>query len=57
MNTHNTRKVKSTKNACPWKVIFTEEHQNQKDAICREKQIKKWKSRKAIERLIHGPIV
>lgn len=49
---HNTGKVKSTKSARPWKVIFTEECQTQGDAIRRESQIKSWKSRKAIENLI-----
>ena len=54
---HNAGKVKSTRSASPWKIVYTEEHHTQRDAMAREMQIKSWKRRKAIEKLIHGPIV
>jgi len=36
----------------PWKLVYSEKHQNRLEAMLREKQIKKWKSRKAIDELI-----
>jgi len=37
-----------------WKVVYTEEFQNKKDAMLREKEIKNWKSRIMIEKLIRS---
>lgn len=48
---HNTNKVPSTKNLGPWGVFHTEQFQTEREAVKRERQIKSWKSRKAIERL------
>ena len=50
---HNTKKVKSTRHATPWTLMHYESFITLKEARQREKQIKQWKSRKAIERLIH----
>lgn len=49
---HNVGGVKSTKYAMPWKIIYFESFTTLKEARKRELQIKKWKSRKAVERLI-----
>jgi len=49
---HNTGMVKATKNRGPWEIIFTELFDSKKLAIQREHQIKSWKSREAIERLL-----
>ena len=54
---HNDGKVKSTKSDNPWAIKYTERHPDLPQARKRENQIKRWKSRTAIERLIHGPIV
>ena len=35
-----------------WKIVYTEIYQTRQDAMRREKEIKKWKSRVMIERLI-----
>ncbi len=51
-NLHNSGKVKSTKAYIPWQLVYKEEHKNSSDAIRREMQIKSWKKRSAIERLI-----
>ena len=48
---HNTNKVQATKNRGPWEVFHTEQFQTEREAIRRERQIKSWKSRRAIERL------
>lgn len=49
---HNNGKVRSTKSFVPWEVAYTEIFNSRKEAVARERQIKSWKSRKAIERLI-----
>lgn len=49
---HNTGKVKSTKRDRPWIVVYREGFTTLRKARKRELQIKRWKSRKAIERLI-----
>ncbi len=49
---HQNGKVKSTKNNLPCKLIYSEKHQDRSSAQSREYQIKKWKSRAAIERLL-----
>ncbi len=50
---HNNGFVRSTKNGIPWKTIYVEEFETLSNARRREKQIKLWKSRKSIERLIN----
>ena len=46
---HNSGSVKSTKTDKPWGVLYFEKFINYTDARKRELQIKRWKSRKAIE--------
>ncbi|MFH1192845.1 MAG: GIY-YIG nuclease family protein [Candidatus Jorgensenbacteria bacterium] len=53
---HNKGEVKSTKAYRPWKVVYVESFATRQEARRRELQIKSWKKREAIERLI-GPIV
>ena len=36
----------------PWKLIYFEEYKTRRETMARERQIKSWKSRKAINRLI-----
>lgn len=49
---HNNELVKSTKAYLPWKVIYTETYQTLSETRKREYQIKSWKKRSAIEKLI-----
>lgn len=49
---HNRGMVRSTKNGCPWKTLLIQNFTTLKEAKRMEIKIKKWKSRKAIERLI-----
>jgi len=49
---HRSQKVKSTKNKLPFDVVCIENYNDRSSAQTREYQIKKWKSRKAIERLV-----
>jgi len=43
-----------TSKAKDWRVVYTEEFESKEEAVSRERQIKKWKSKKAILRLIVG---
>ncbi len=49
---HEQAKVRSTKNKLPCQLIYQENHGTRSEAQAREYQIKKWKSRAAIERLL-----
>lgn len=53
---HNRGIVISTKQERPWELIHLETYPNLKVARKRERQIKKWKSRAAIERLLKHKI-
>lgn len=50
---HQKGRVKSTKCSLPVELVYNEECNTRSKAQRREYQIKKWKSRKAIERLIN----
>ena len=52
-NLHNKGLVKSTKRYIPQKLMHTEEYKTLTDASKREMQIKSWKKRSAIEKLIN----
>lgn len=54
---HNSGLSNYTRNKGPWKVVYNEAHGSLSEARQREKQIKSWKKRKAIEKLIIAPIV
>jgi len=49
---HNAGKIKSTKKDRPWTVVYYEKFTTLGKARKRELQIKRWKSRITIERLI-----
>jgi putative endonuclease len=49
---HNKGAVPSTKRYCPWQLVYTEEHPNLVVARRRELQIKSWKKRAVIEKLL-----
>ena len=49
---HKKSKVFSTKNKLPLTLIYFEKKNSLSEARIREMQIKKWKSREAIERLL-----
>ena len=51
---HNLGKSKSTKSGIPWSLIYKEIYETRKDAIRREKDLKRKKKRRAIETLIAG---
>jgi putative endonuclease len=51
---HNSGSVRSTKAYRKWKVIYTEEYSNKKDAWRRELEVKKYKSGLKFNKLIGG---
>lgn len=51
-NLHNKELVPSTKRYIPWELVHKEEYKTLSEARRRELQIKSWKKRAAIEKLI-----
>ncbi|MBZ9728576.1 GIY-YIG nuclease family protein [Salegentibacter sp. JZCK2] len=49
---HRQSKKGFTAKARDWIVVYSENFESRQEAIKRERQIKKWKSRKMIEKLI-----
>ena len=49
---HNRGLVKSTKRYIPWQIEYAEEYTSLSAARTRELQIKSWKKRSAVEKLI-----
>ena len=49
---HNQKSKGFTGNKSDWALVYSESFKSREDAIEREFQIKKWKSRKMIEKLI-----
>jgi putative endonuclease len=56
-NDPNYRGFKITKRfKGPWRLVCTESFETRSQAMAREKQIKSWKSRKALQELIRGSV-
>ena len=51
---HNSGLVSSTKSYRPWKIVYREAFSTKQEASSRELQLKRWKSRAALERLIEN---
>lgn len=54
---HNMGLSRYTRKNRPWILKYSEKYLSLSEARRREKQIKNWKKRKAIEALIIGPVV
>ncbi|MFH2097347.1 MAG: GIY-YIG nuclease family protein [bacterium] len=52
LNQHNAYKVRSTKSKAPWGLIYYKSFKTRSEAQVRERQIKSWKKRSAIEKLL-----
>ena len=57
VNEHNKGLSKYTKNKKPWIIVYSEKFDTLANARKREKQIKSWKKRIPIEKLINGAFV
>ncbi len=53
---HNNGESRYTKSGIPWSIVYSEEFSSRSEAMSREHQIKKWKSRKMIVKLIEGKL-
>jgi putative endonuclease len=51
---HQANYSKSLKNRGPWELVYCEEHATRAAAVQRERQIKSWKDRDMIERLVRA---
>ena len=51
---HNRGGIKFTSKGRPWLLVYSEEFETKAAAHKREREIKKWKSRKMIEKLIES---
>lgn len=51
---HNEGLSRSTKAGIPWELVYCEKFKTRVEAIRRERQIKGWKSRKMIEKLVRS---
>ncbi len=49
---HNANYSLSLKNRGPWKVVYTEQWATRSEAVQRERQIKSWKDRRMIAKLL-----
>ena len=49
---HNSGGVESTKNRMPFKVVYSEKHEDYKSARIREKEIKSYKGGNSFKKLI-----
>ena len=57
---HQTGQVRSTSHYRPLSLVYYEKYESRSGSVMREKQLKSWKSHKALEDLItnfYGPIV
>ena len=49
---HNANYSKSLKNRGPWRLVHTEQCKTRSEAVARERQLKSWKDRRMIEKLL-----
>ena len=52
VNYHNAGYSKALKNRGPWQLVYCEEYSTRAAAMRRERQLKSWKDRAMIERLV-----
>ena len=52
LKTHNTNHSGFTGRTGDWEIVYQETFETKEEAYARERAVKKWKSRKLIERLI-----
>ena len=52
LSKHNTNHKGFTGGIGDWKIVYSERYETKELAMKREREIKKWKSRKSIEKLI-----
>jgi len=53
LNEHNEGRSKYTSRKMPWKLVYFETFDLKRDAIIREKQLKKYRNTKYLEKIIN----
>jgi len=53
---HNSGQTVSTRGKGPWVLVYKEPYSSRSEAYARERQIKAWKSHKAISELIEAQV-
>ncbi len=53
---HNTIEKGFTSRYRPWEIVYTQEFRSKSEALVVEQKIKRWKSKKMIERILDGDI-
>ena len=51
---HNSRRQLATRSKVPWELVYTKPFPTRNQAVRREREIKNWKSRQAIEVLLNN---
>ena len=54
LSKHNSKSKGFSNTGRPWVIVYTEDFDNKKDAMIRERQLKKWKNRVRLETLINA---
>ena len=49
---HNSGRSKATRNGVPWQLVWSETFFTRSEAMCREMEIKSWKSHQRIAELV-----
>ena len=49
---HNTSKTKYTRGKGPWEIVRSEPHGSRSETVTREREIKGWKSRPYMEKML-----
>ncbi|MFH1710655.1 MAG: GIY-YIG nuclease family protein [bacterium] len=52
LRSHNSNRVRSTKNKGPWEIVYYEAYKTRKEAYLRERQIKQYKGGEAFKKLL-----
>ena len=52
IESHNQGRSRYTRKKTPWICVYVEEYNNKKDALVREKYLKRMKSKKYLEKLV-----
>ena len=52
LNYHNTNKTKFTRGRGPWELVWSEAHESRSEAVQREREIKAWKNRSHMEKML-----
>ena len=56
LSKHLSNHIGYTGRAKDWEVVYQEPYEDKRSAMCREREIKGWKSRRMLERLMNNSV-